>query len=410
MEKFEAPGEQQKLVKRGQNLPNGTTVTFKTNQKNLFVEELKDAEEWENFLKAMPQATFFHSLKWMKVLKKTFSLPTFYLTVKDGEGNLAGVCPLFISNWGPLEVYESLPYSDYGGPIIKKSHIREASISLWRFLEKSSYENGIPLTKMLFVNSEISRFFKSQDTYVDKIKGVVEIDLKVKPPIFIWNKIFRHATRKRIRRFERDGFQVREARTRSDFANFLVTYYKNMEHIKAPTFSIKFFENVWNMLYPENFNVLLVEKRRTVGGIAFFKYMKSIYLTYLGIDREALSSRYRITPYVFWKAIKWAEEDGFRYVSLGATPSNPRSTYYSQKIMFGGSFLQQENVYVLFASSRSVFLLTMLKAMKLWNNLRNVVPEALRKALRRIVNERKFCYQENMSYHKFAKLGIRSRE
>jgi len=365
-------------------------VDVNTNKEGPFVEELRNAEEWENFLETMPQATFFHSLKWMKVLKKTFSLPTLYLTIKDGEGNLTGVCPLAISNWGPLKMYESLPYSDYGGPIIKKSCIKEASISLWKFLEKSSYENNIPLTKMLFVDKEVSPFFKSQNTYVDKSRGVVEIDLEVNPSIFIWNKMLHQAERKRIRRFERDGFQVRETRTRSDFAEFLVTYYKNMEHINEPAFPIDFFKNIWNMLYPENFNGFLVERNKTVGGNAFFKYMKRIYLTYLGIDRGALSSRYRMAPYMFWKAIKWAEENGFRYVCLGATPSDPRSIYYSQKMMFGGSFLQQENLYVPFVSSRSVFLPTMLKALRIWGTLKNVVPEAFRQTMRRMVNERKF--------------------
>lgn len=389
MKKFEALTETERLVERVHMLPKSKAVAIKTNHIKPFVEESQNTEEWENFLKAMPQATFFHSLKWMKVLKTTFSLPTLYLTIKDGEENLAGVCPLAISNWGPLKVYESLPYSDHGGPIIKKSCIKEASISLWNFLEKSSYENNILLTKMLFVDKEVSRFFKSQNTYVDKSRGVVDIDLQVKPSTFIWNKLFRQTERKRIRRFERDDFQVRETRTRSDLAEFLVTYYKNMEHINAPAFPIEFFKNIWNILYPENFNVLLVEKKKTVGGVAFFKYMKRIYLTYLGIDRETLSSRYRMAPYMYWKAVKWAEENGFRYVCLGATPSDPRSIYYSQKMMFGGSFLQQENVYVPFASNGSAFLSVMSKAMRIWGTLKNVVPEAFRQPMRQMLTARK---------------------
>lgn len=381
---------ERKTVERESMLLRRKAVVVKTDVKKNFVEELQDAEEWESFLKVMSQATFFHSLKWMKLLKETFSLPTLYLTIKDGEGNPIGVCPLVVSNWGPLKVYESLPYSDYGGPVVKNGSAKEASISLWKFLERSSCENNVALTKMLFVNKEISRFFKSQNTYVDKIRGVIEIDLEVKPSSFIWDKIFRSSERKRIRRFERDGFQVRETWSRSDLTEFLVTYYKNMEHINAPAFPLKFFENIWNMIYPENFNILLAEKNNTVGGIAFFKYMNRIYLDYLGIDREALSSRYRIAPYMYWKAIKWAEENGFRYVCLGATPSDPRNTYHSQKTMFGGSFFQQENVYVSFASNRSAFPLAMLKAMRVWETLRNVSPEAFRKTLKRLIDERKF--------------------
>jgi len=327
----------------------------------MFVEELRNDTrgriEWESFLRTAPERTFYHSLKWKEVIEKTFSQPTAYFVIRNNNRRLIGIFPVVISKLGPLRIYDSLPYSDLGGPIIEKSHIREASLSLQRFLEKSGYENGISGAKVCFIENGLGQLFKSERSYVDRGKGIVEIDLERKPPDFIWKKELRKRHRKRIRRFARDGFQIREAKQKLDLRRFLIIYYRNMKHIGAPSYPPAFFENIWSTLYPENFNILLCEKDKTVGGIAFFKYGQRIYLAYSGFRRELLLSRYQIMPYLYWRSIRWAEENKFTYVCFGGTPSYPKSVNYSQKIMFGASFLQQETVSVPFDLSTFAFLI-----------------------------------------------------
>lgn len=351
----------------------------------MFVEELKNTKEWEDFLKATPGATFYHSIKWKNVIEKSFSHPTVYLVVRDENRRLVGICPTIISTSGHLRILDSLPHSDFGGPVIEKRYIEEASLSLLRFIEEFSREKGISCAKICFLKDGSEHFFKSSRCYVDNNKGVVELDLEAKPSDFIWNKIFRKQHRKKIRRFERDGFHVTEASTKTDLAKFLTLYHSNMKHIGAPVFPLKFFENVWDLLYPENFNILLVEKRKTVGGLAFFKYGERIYLSYLGMDRDSLSSRYSMAPFLYWNSIKWAEDNGFRYVCFGSTPAYPKSTHemanYSQKVIFGASFLQQETVFVPFDFYAFAFLLFGSKAISAWKAVRNVLPAKLQRSM-----------------------------
>ena len=351
----------------------------------MFVEELKNNKEWENFLKATPGGTFFHSLKWKNVLERSFSHPTLYLVVKDEDGRLAGICPTVILTSRRTKILNSLPYSDLGGPVMEKRNVEKASLSLLRFMEEFSRAKGISCAKMCFLKDESEQFFKSSRCYVDNNKGIVELDLEAKPSAFIWDKIFRQKHRKKIKRFERDGFQVREASTKSDMKEFLTLYYQNMKYIGGRARPYMFFENVWNLLYPENFGILVVEKRRMVGGLAFFKHHQTIYLTFLGMDRKLLSSRYTVAPALYWSAIKWAEKNSFRYVCFGSTPSHPKSarqrTNYSQKVMFGGSFLQQETIFVPFDFYASAILLLGSKTIMAWKMMRKALPAKLQQTM-----------------------------
>jgi len=351
----------------------------------MFVEELKNTKEWEDFLKGTPGATFYHSIKWKNVIEKSFSHPTIYLLVKDENGRLVGVCPTVILTSGHLRMLDSLPHSDLGGPVIEKRYIEEASFSLLRFIEEFSSEKDISCAKICFLKGGSEQFFKSPRCYVNNNKGIVELDLAAKPSDFIWNKIFRAAQRKEIRRFKADGFQVREAHVKSDLRKFCTVYYTSMKHIGTSGKPYTFFENVWSQLYPKNFNILLVEKKRTVGGQAFFKYGRRIYLTYIGMDRKSLKSRYKIHPYLYWESIKWAEENGFRYVCFGSTPAHPKSAHeranYSQKVMFGGSFLQQETVFIPFDFYAFTALFLGSKAIKSWKVMRNILPAKLQQTI-----------------------------
>lgn len=332
-----------------------------------------------------PGGTFYHSLEWKNVIEESFPFSTTYLVVKDGHGRTVGILPTVTWESNNLKILDSLPYSDFGGPVIDRNCVKEASLSLLRFIEQQSYEKGISLAKICFLGDELLRFFRSSRCYMSNNGGVMELDLAAKPPDFIWKKILRNPQRNRINRFERDGFYVREARTKSDLAKFLTLYYSNMKHINARALPLKFFENMWRILYPENFRILLVEKNPAVGGLAFFNYNQSVYLAYLGIDRESLASRYNVAYYLFWNSIKWAERNGFRYVCFGSTPAHPKSVQemanHFQKRNFGASFLQQEIAFIPFNCLAFASLLFGSKAISAWKAARNFLPAKLQQSM-----------------------------
>lgn len=341
----------------------------------MFVEELKNKREWDEFLKCSSDGTFFHSLKWKRVIQQSFSYPALYLVVKDENETVVGICPGFVLRFGPLKIYASMPHSDFGGPVIDKRSIQKASLSLRDFIKELCAAKGIAYAKIWFTDNHLGQFFKLPCGYVDTSTGIVEIDLKATPSDFIWRNVFKKKQRKKFNGYEREGLHVREASTRSDLEEFYALYRCNMNYIHAYPHPYSFFENMWKLLFPENFSIFLVEKEKVIGGSAFFKYKEKLYETYAAIDRNWNGiHQYSVQPYVSWKLIGWAEENGFRYYSLGGTSSDPAEEHHSQKIGIGGAFVQQEGVFIPSSYSAQVFLLGLRQIASTWRTIRKVLP------------------------------------
>jgi hypothetical protein len=346
----------------------------------MFVEELRNKAEWEGFLQASSNGTFYHSLKWKEVIQRSFAHPPLYLAIRDLNGGLVGICPGFILGSGNMKIYHSTPYSDYGGPIIAEHCVERASSSLLGFLQSFCSSNGIAYAKICFTDGKSLRSFQSPLRYVDSSTGVMRIDLKATPSYCIWNKVFSARMRKKIRQMERVGFQAEEAKTKSDLRDFYALYNENMKYIGASPFTYEFMENIWNLLYPENFRIWVLGKDRRIGGIAVFKHGGWTYWVYVGIDRKR-SGHYSVIPYLVWQEIRKAEEEGYRYVSLGSTPSDPRDTHHLQKKDLGASFCQQKMVWYPFNYTGRILLLTRSKAVGSWKTIRAFLPLSLRRIL-----------------------------
>lgn len=344
----------------------------------MHVEELKNGKEWETFLERSPGGTFYHSLKWRKVIQMSFGHHDLYLTMRDENGTIIGVCPGFIRGRRRLRIYDSMPYSECGGPVIARQSKKEASHTLQSFLRSFCSNKGIIYARFCFTDAELGRFFRSPLGYTETTRGMVEVDLKVAPPAFLWKKIFSTNLRRNIRLVERRGFQAQEARTKSDLRDFYDLYYENMKYLGADPYPYEFMENVWLVLHPRHLRIWLLEKDKRVGGILVLKDGKKSYCVYAGLDRE---QRVGIVNYLMWKEIKKAEEESRRYVSLGSTPSDPRNPYYIQKMRFGGSFCQQQTIWHPIDSTGCILLLTRAKTFSARKTIRNLLPTGIRRTL-----------------------------
>lgn len=316
---------------------------------SLIVEPLVDEEEWERFVAGSPVGTFFHTLKWKGLLESSFPVVPMYTVIRDSKEGLIGVCPFVL--WKELriiKVLDSLPYSDYAGPLVKEGYAEPAMEALVTYLKRLARRQGITYAKIRFSNEYLSRCLSSDRTRVDTSMGTMVLDLQEKPADFIWNKNLNSKRRDQIRKLEQDGYQIRECVNIDDINIFYNLHCKSMDYIGASHFPYNLFYLAFNSFYPQNFNVLLMEKEKhCFAGLQFFIYepRKIIYQTVLGIDR---SVRYRGTPYHYlsWSLIKWAEKYGYRYVDFGATPFDPDDVHYQNKNYFGGDFNQDYFVYL----------------------------------------------------------------
>jgi serine/alanine adding enzyme len=343
----------------------------------MHVEELRNESEWEDFAKNIPEATFYHTIKWKKIIEKSFGFVPAYFTVKD-QGEVAGICPGFITAPWLLRTYNSLPNSDYGGPLFNNAHLVKGRTCLRDFLAEYCSENQISHAKLCFLGDVPKQFSDVPFTYTDRSKGIVEIDLKATPSEFIWTNLLSKKIRQITRHFEKDSFRLEEIRSKSGLKEFYSLYDTNMRHIHAPAYSYSHFENMWNMLPSQEFRVWLIRGNQNIGGSACFVHGERLYLVYAGINRKLDLRRYNVMPYLCWNLIRWAEEHGLRYVSMGSTPSDPTNTYHHLKMRFGAKFLQQDTALVPFDYSARTLLTVRSKAVSGWKAVRGLLPSNFR--------------------------------
>ena len=349
----------------------------------MHIESLGNSEEWENFVINSSKGTFYHTLKWKRVLEEAFPLKTEYLVIRDSTGELVGVCPFVISKVAKLfNVLDSLPKSDFGGPLIKEECIEEAATILNRYLKELRGTKGITYAKIRCSDENLYNQLKSVVATVDTSTGTMNLNLKEKRPAFIWNEIFTQKSQQRtyIRRFEQDGFRNREAETAEDLNTFYNLYYSNMNYIGASPRPLEFFRKAWALLYPDYFNILLTVKgERCIGAEAFFIYKPkgAVYQTFIGLDRN-VGTQYRTYYYLCWGLIKWAEKNNFKQVSFGSTPADPNSINYSQKRKFGAEFNQD---FVLFLPFNMRLFQLRQGMLKLGSRVAERLPKGLQRRL-----------------------------
>ena len=157
----------------------------------MLVEKLKDEKEWEQFVAGAPGGTFYHTIKWKKILENAFSYQTEYLVIRDDSGDLTGVCPFAVTNkLRLLRILDSLPESDFGGPLVTESGAATALEALNDYLQVLCREKGITYAKIRCPNETSAKHFRAKGMTVDTSSGSMNLDLDQKPPDFIWNEVW----------------------------------------------------------------------------------------------------------------------------------------------------------------------------------------------------------------------------
>lgn len=317
------------------------------------VERLTNDAEWEDFVATTPGGTFYHTLKWKQVLEQARGLETEYLVVRDSKGELAGICPVAVTRRSPLfRILDSLPRSDFGGPLFRPEDVSEASAVLRRHLKTLARQRGLAYAKMRCADPLVAQNMRSRMSTVATSAGTMSIDLSDRSLDYIWEHVFTQKAGQRtyIRRFEKDGFRNVMATGPEDLETFYRLYYDNMTYIGALPFPLSYFQKLWELLYPDHFAIMLtVRGQECIGGQAFFVFRRqgTIYQTYVGLERQ-VGTQYRVYFYLGWGLLCWATEHGLRTVSLGGTPADPASTNYREKAYFGATFHQDYLVYLPF--------------------------------------------------------------
>jgi hypothetical protein len=299
--------------------------------------------DWEAFNRLSHDGSYYHTIRWLKVLEKSFHLKNqCFLVYKDKDP--VALCPLFEQKVKGVRILAPLPSSDLKHFVIEDSTDHE--------LMKSIIDMSIRVAKerrcafVILVNSntisiETIRSVCSMDkrkTIPFNLNGYLTLDLHKNAPAYIWDNIFnsKDGQKKYIRRFERAGFEFRESKSRSDLGVFYEYYSQNLKQIGAAPFERSHFDVLFDECEKDIRMTLLEANGVLAGGIlaVLDSDMMVMHLRYMAINRE-MSNTFHPPYALYWEAINRAFNDGYREVCFGTNNKDANDKSYRIKKGFG---------------------------------------------------------------------------
>ncbi|MDG6257142.1 MAG: GNAT family N-acetyltransferase [Methanomicrobiaceae archaeon] len=323
------------------------------------IEELNssNARDWEHFNENANVGSFFHSLKWKRIIERSFGIKPHYFLVYEGD-DVAAICPFFENNLKYFKGLVSLPYSDFCHVAIENGRACDALIrEIYSRCMDTTRQEKLAFLQMSAHTPHIRDMMMRYTDLPPLVSGNMVLHLDELTPDQIWNNIFsaKGGQRKFINRFIREGCTIEEVRDLKDLELFYHYYNENLEQKHVRSFNqTSFFTTIWDIYSPEDMRITLLRKDDFIFG-GLFAYLfppnRTIYLVHLALNR-AIPNTYHPPYYLFWDIIEKACEMGYQHISFGGTANNPENPVYRQKSGFGCDY---EFKYSLFMPCSPLF-------------------------------------------------------
>lgn len=263
---------------------------------------------WDDLLPTYPEANFFHTQTWAKVLSETYGYEPKYFSI-FGEDGLRFLLPMmevrsiFTGRRGV-----SLPFTDHvqplvtcvdGLPEIWQELVGYAKKSRWQHIDLRGEAVGQTASKVY-------------DSFYQH-----EIQLE-KEPQLLFDRLSSN-NKRNIKKAIRQGVDIE---IRDDMSAVDVFYNLNSITRKrhgVPSQPYGFFKNLFKYISSDGRGiVVLAKKEGTVIAASVYLFLgKSAIYKYGASNQEAGSSG--ANNLVMWEAINWLSKRGFNCLSLGRT-------------------------------------------------------------------------------------------
>jgi hypothetical protein len=305
---------------------------------------------WESFCRQSPEGSLYHGMQWKRILENALNLKLKYYLILDGR-QVVGACPFTEQTSGFLRGLGEVPYSEFNHLILDDSfdvgRINDIFSLLSRNFSFLHFTTGDPA------------FFSTigYENYPDdENNGIMVLDLERNDPEDIWKNFLSAKDRKKIRGFERDGFELREVRQHEEIDLFYRYYLLHMQHINGTILPLSYFHALLDSFSSDNLRIMMASRGDEIAGwwltlsdptrsMAFFKYL---------VINRAFPNRYTPTLNIQWEIVKWAWEKGYKKLSFGRQKLDPANPRFRNKSRFGAEHVPIYTRLVLLSRTASM--------------------------------------------------------
>jgi CelD/BcsL family acetyltransferase involved in cellulose biosynthesis len=256
---------------------------------------------WHGYVESQAEAQPFHHPAWISTLAEAYGYRPFVLAIEEG-GRLAGGLPVMEVR-SPLggRRWVSLPFTDFCPPL--------GAVDTG-LLEAARRRGDSP---PLVVHAPLAGAYDTASA----VRHVLAIEPDADA---VLRTFHRSQVQRNIRKAQRSGVVVRRAGDARDLTEiFYGLHLGTRRRLGVPVQPRRFFARLWDrMIAPGIGFVLIAEAEgRPLAGAVFLAYGESVIYKYGASDASSWSLRPNHA--IFWDAIRWSCEAGYRAFDFGRT-------------------------------------------------------------------------------------------
>jgi lipid II:glycine glycyltransferase (peptidoglycan interpeptide bridge formation enzyme) len=264
---------------------------------------------WEALVKSHPQASVFHSTRWLKALQAAYGYEPLVVTTCSPDSALTnGLVFCRVNSWLTGRRFVSLPFSDHCEPLVNHSD------ELGCLLGHMKRYVGVGRCRYI----EIRPLSCQPGSQTGLAKSVVyslhRLDLS-KSPQELFRQFHKDCIQRKIRRAERENLQYEEGASEDLLQKFyrLVVMTRRRQHLPPQPLD-------WFRSLIEAFGADLKIRTASKDGVAVasiltLSHNKSMVYKY-GCSNAAFNNLGG-TPLLFWKTIQEGKKGGFEELDMG---------------------------------------------------------------------------------------------
>lgn len=275
-------------------------------------------EHWDHFVANHPFGWICQMRVWKEILEDSFKhLKPSYLCLREkATGRIRAALPLFhVNSWITGNRLVSLPFATLCDPlVISKEEFTQLSDAAMTLKEKTG-------CKYLEIRIFQAGKFVS-DCHMCIQGGYKHHYIALnKSTHELMNSFHRTTVRQRIRKAEKVGLEVYEAKGEADVEEFYRLHVNSRRRLLLPPHPYTFIRNIWQKLQPLGMISLLLAKKdgRNVAAVMCFKFKGRVSCEYSVVDDRFM--HLKPNHLLFWIAIKNAKQEGYSIFDFGRTPT-----------------------------------------------------------------------------------------
>ena len=269
---------------------------------------------WAELVERHPEASVFHTVGWLRALRRTYGYEPVVFTTSSPTGELRnGLVFCRVKSWFTGCRLVSLPFSDHCQPLCDSA---EDLDFLLRYLQTMVEQQNWRYLEIRPINWNLAQSNGAR-SFLPAAKHFLHV-LDLDPDIGgVFHSLDKDSVQRRIRRAEGAGLFEKCGRSEDLLKDFYILFALARSRHRLPPTPYAWFQNLAKC-QDKALDVRVAYKDQTpISAILTLHFKDSLYYKYSGCD--ARFNNLGATPWLLWRAIAAAKSNGARKVDLGRT-------------------------------------------------------------------------------------------